>query len=110
MRMNRLAAVCLAGMVALSGTAFAQSDRNKPAGAAGTTQGTTAAPSVKETGPTGPGRQARPPGGLTVAPLTTAECKGLGGKLAESNRCATGQDCIRADQDGVLHHSCITKQ
>lgn len=111
MRLNSLAAVCLAGTLAVSGSVFAQADRNKPAGAAGTTpgttQGTTVAPSTT-TAPTGPGRPARAPGGLTALPLTDAECKGLGGKLAPSDTCATGRDCIRADQDGVLHHSCIT--
>lgn len=108
MRLNSLAAVCLAGTLAVSGSVLAQADRNKPAGAAGTTQGTTVAPSATTTAPTGPGRSPRAPGGLTALPLTDAECKGLGGKLAPSDTCATGRDCIRADQDGVLHHSCIT--
>ena len=111
MRMTSLAAACFAGTLAVSASVFAQMDRNKPAGgAAGTTQGTTVAPPAATTTPTSPGRPARVPGGLTVAPLTEAECKGLGGKLAVSNTCSTGADCIRADQDGVLHHSCITKQ
>lgn len=112
MRMMSLAAACFAGTLLVSTSGFAQMDRNKPpGGAAGTTQGTTAAPPTATTMPTNPGRPARAPGGLSVAPLTEAECKGLGGKIAESSStCSGGANCIRADQDGVLHQSCITKQ
>lgn len=111
MRITILAAVFFAGTLAVSASGLAQVDRNKPAGgAAGTTQGTTVAPPTTTTIPTSPGRPARAPGGLTVAPLTEAECKGLGGKIAVSNTCSGGANCIRADQDGVLHQSCITKQ
>ena len=113
MRMASLAAACLAGALALSVSVsvFAQSDRNKPAGVPGTTQGTMAAPPAATARPADAGHPARVPKGQTTAvPLTKAECTGLGGKLAVSTTCSGGADCIRADQDGVLHRSCITKQ
>lgn len=117
MRMASLAAACLAGALAVSVSVsvFAQSDRNKPAGVPGTTQGTPqgtmAAPPAATARPADAGHPARVPKGQTTAvPLTKAECTGLGGKLAVSTTCSGGADCIRADQDGVLHRSCITKQ
>jgi hypothetical protein len=50
-------------------------------------------------------------GGTTVS-LTEAECTGLGEKItpAETSVCAGGSNCVRADQNGVLHQSCITKK
>ena len=44
-------------------------------------------------------------------PLTEAQCTGLGGVVTSSvsKKCAsTGKICFRADQDGVIHSSCIT--
>jgi hypothetical protein len=43
--------------------------------------------------------------------LTKEECVGLGGKTTDTTpslNCASGQECIRADQDGVLHHACLS--
>jgi hypothetical protein len=110
--MTILAAICFAVAFALSTSVSAQTERNRPAGTAGApVQGGTMAPPATAAPPsTGPTRPVRAPGGVNVAPLSEAECKGLGGKLAVGPSCSTGVDCVRADQDGVLHHSCITKQ
>ena len=53
----------------------------------------------------------RAPGGMFVAPLTEAECTGLGGKVIQA---AAGSDCTKlcatTDQNGVIHRVCITAQ
>jgi hypothetical protein len=106
MRLMSLAALSIAATFAFSYSAFSQTERSKPAG---TPQGTiTTAPPAATAKPGDTGRPARVPGNVSAVPLTKAECTGLGGKLAESFSCSTGVDCIRADQNGVLHHSCVT--
>jgi hypothetical protein len=97
-----LAIACLV----LSWSAWAQS---KPADtpAAKMPQGTVTAPSTT----TKPGTTKAPERAdraTTAAPLTEAECHGLGGQTGSVSRCASGRVCVRADQDGVIHQACIT--
>jgi hypothetical protein len=49
--------------------------------------------------------------GGTLAPLTEAECTGLGGKNFDvvSATCPSMRMCRRADEDGVIHSVCISK-
>ncbi len=64
-----------------------------------------------------PGATMANPGAQTTAPapgginkyLTGKECEGLGGKVVKVQNCKSGESCYRADQDGVIHGSCITK-
>jgi hypothetical protein len=52
------------------------------------------------------------PRGLAAMPLTPAECEGMGGKvvLVEASVCpGTIRQCVTADNQGVIHRSCITE-
>ena len=51
-----------------------------------------------------------PPLTAVGTPLSTNECKGLGGVVATvfEHVCASGQKCVVADKDGVVHSACIT--
>lgn len=102
------AGIALTLVVAIATSGSALSQQNKPAGTAGApAQGQAVAPT--KPGKPGGVQSDKATGGLTVAPLTEAECRGLGGKPAvDAAGCASGSMCIRADQDGVLHRSCIT--
>jgi hypothetical protein len=51
----------------------------------------------------------RPNPAKSSAPLSEEECSGLGGKIHPSNQCPdTGEICLRADENGVIHRACIT--
>jgi len=109
-----LLAVCSAFAFAHITSASAQTERNNPAGAAGgPVQGGTMAPPAKTVNPTVL-KNRREPGGV---PLNKEECKGLGGTLVTTTvssdptiGCLSGESCVRADQNGVVHSSCITQK
>jgi hypothetical protein len=109
--LSLLTGLCFAIAVAIATSGSALSEENKSSGTAvAPAQGQAVAPTTsgKPAGPVGPGKVT---GGTTVAPLTEAECIGLGGKPAVNvSQCASGSNCIRADEHGVLHSSCITKK
>ena len=42
--------------------------------------------------------------------LSSAECKGLGGKVVEVSDCNGMSACLTTNQDGVVHKACLTKQ
>jgi hypothetical protein len=95
-------------------SAFAQTEQRRAPGAAdGPVQGGTMAPPATTRKPKGSGSPVRAPGGVKVAPLTAAQCTGLGGKIASSGQGSltcdkAGQDtCYTVDKDGVIHHACI---
>jgi hypothetical protein len=58
----------------------------------------------------------RPPGQSSALPLTTGECRGLGGTVHDvaersyfcSNKTGAGQICITVDKNGVVRTACIT--
>ena len=58
----------------------------------------------------GPGLKNTTTGTATTAvPLTTNECQGLGGDVADSSVCTTGKTCHTFDSNKVDHWQCITK-
>lgn len=67
-------------------------------------------PSPRPTSPAGR-REARVAENAVVAPLTSQECKGLGGVVTATNKCrAKGQEtCSTADKHGVVRVACIDK-
>jgi hypothetical protein len=98
--------VCLIGLLAFTESAVAQSERKSVSpGAASVQPSGSMTPAQRSANP-------RPPqsaGAKAIAPLTEAECKGLGGAVKDVliSQCASGRDCARADQDGVIHTLCI---
>jgi hypothetical protein len=51
----------------------------------------------------------RAPRPTAVAPLTSAECKKLGGRVNVLAACKSGSVCTRKDEDGKTHRVCISK-
>jgi hypothetical protein len=49
------------------------------------------------------------PPSTAVAPLTEAQCKGLGGKVIDSPEICrdSGSKCVTTDKDGVIHSVCL---
>jgi hypothetical protein len=47
---------------------------------------------------------------MSPTKLSSAECKGLGGKVVEVSDCNGMSACITTNQDGVVHKACLTKQ
>jgi hypothetical protein len=45
-----------------------------------------------------------------AAHFTEGQCVGLGGKVAETVICGSGKACVMADQNGVVHKRCLTKE
>jgi len=50
------------------------------------------------------------PAKMLPAKLSSAECKGLGGKVVEVSDCNGMSACVTTNQDGVVHKACLTKQ
>ena len=110
MRTAALAIACLLALSWLPLHPAAWAQTAKPADGQGTTKAPqgSVAPSTTTMKPgvsVPPDRAQR---GTTMAPLTEAECHGLGGQTGSVDRCPSGRVCIRADQDGVIHQACIT--
>ena len=112
MRMMTLRAVaCLAVAFSLPTSASAQTERTRPADAAGgPVQGGTIAPPTKTTKPIDPARPFRGPGASTVKPLTEAECGSLGGKVKEGiAACLSGKACQTTGEDQKVRAVCISR-
>ena len=104
-----LVRVCLAVAFAITTSASAQTEKKPGSAGAPVQGGTEASPprSGKATVPASPGRAS---GGMTVAPLTSKECKDLGGVVTDShNYCPGQQVCTTVDQSGTAHFVCIAK-
>jgi hypothetical protein len=104
-RRVRFILVSMALSAAIAGTklALATPGPQRPAQPAGTAA-TTAAMSRPGTGAIVP-----PPLDRLGVPLTVKECKGLGGVASASLVCGSGQKCVVAGQNGVIHSACISK-
>jgi hypothetical protein len=65
-------------------------------------------PSPRAPGPAGRG-QLSAAGDTVIAPLTSQECKGLGGKVISTNKCSAKghQTCSTVDRHGVVRVACI---
>jgi hypothetical protein len=113
MRLNIIVGTVIASLFTLSTAAFAETASHSAATTAtGNASTAVSTPSPASTGNNGQVPLHRPPIGSRAVPLTVQECHGLGGSIspaASLAACASGSDCVRADEYGVLHHSCITK-
>ena len=108
MRMTaNLVGACAVVVVVFTTSASAQTEPKSTGPAGRPTQGGVMAPPVTAGKPTGPSRPVPPV--REALPLTTQECKGLGGVVVDVKAadCGSGQSCHRTDQDGVIHHNCI---
>lgn len=104
--MNRIFLAACILSVALLGTADAQSDRKKQTVPGVTApKGNVVAPlkSAPKTNTT------KAPIGTTLAPLTSGECKGLGGTVKTNFTCKSGSGCYTVDPHGVIRMACINK-
>ena len=104
---------CLAGVIAITPSAFAQTEQMKPANpTAGPVQGGTMVPPATTPKPMRPNPVlVRPPGGKTATPLSYTECKNLGCTGVKDDTCAATNDigvkvrCVCPGGGGVCLNS-----
>jgi hypothetical protein len=106
-----IAALLLVALLAHE-QAAAQSDRKKAA-----TPGNIVAPKGAVFAPSKAPRPSNntAPRPVSNAPLTAAECKGLGGKVESGGLSCIGsggggQQCVTVDEHGVVRRKCLSKQ
>ncbi len=103
---NALLGSCIVLLLAVSSVS-AQTERKKQ-----NTPGGIVAPKGTVIAPTRPAPKSKPttaPRGSTMAPLTKAECEGLGGKVRDGFKCDSGLACHTVDAIGVIRSACISK-
>lgn len=102
---KQLVLIATIAALAVSASAFAQTDRKKQNGPVfNAPKGTVLAP-VKAKPSSSPNTAPRPTGN---APLTSQECTRLGGTVHKSPVCNSGQSCQHTDQNKKTHEVCVS--